>query len=59
MRVRGQIVTAPAGKDRIIRTLSIPAIKTVMDLYGVENQRECMERVMNLFHHFQGLDDEG
>lgn len=59
MRVRGQIITAPAGKERMILTLSIPAIKTVMDLYGVENQRECMERVMALWHHFQGLDDEG
>lgn len=57
--VRGQVVTAPAGKDRMIRTLSIPAIKTVMDLYGVRDQRECLDKVMHLFHVMQGREDEG
>jgi hypothetical protein len=28
------------------------AIKTIMDLYGVIDQRRCFERVVALFHYF-------
>ncbi len=49
MATRGQVITA--GKGQII-DISIPAIKIMMDLYGVKNQKECMESVMNIFHHF-------
>lgn len=49
MMTRGQVVTL--GERTI--DISIPAIKIAMDLYKIKNQKDCMEKVMNLFHHFE------
>ncbi len=51
------------GQNQVITTmgqvidLDISAIKTIMDIYKVEDQRTCLERVMKLFHYFQ--EEEG
>jgi len=64
MLVRRQYVTRTAfTKDgrpySVVVDVSIPAIKDAMDAMGVEDQRDCMRRVRNLFHHFLGEQDEG
>lgn len=46
---RNQVITA--GKGEII-DINIQTVKTVMDLYGITNQRECMEKVTKTFRHF-------
>jgi len=30
--------------------INILAVKTAMDLYGIENQKDCMERVLFIFN---------
>ena len=47
---RRQVVTADQGQ---IIDISIPAVKIAMDLFEVKNQRECLIKVRNLFHHFE------
>ena len=54
---RRQIITT--GMSGQIVDISIPAVKIVMDLYGVANQAECLNRVRKLFHHFLEVQDEG
>ena len=39
--------------------LNIPAIKTVMDIYEIEDQKTCLERVMKLFHYFREEESVG
>jgi len=48
MSARNQIVTTGMG----IADISIPAVKVVMDLYGVKDQVGCLNQVRKLFHHF-------
>jgi len=33
--------------------LNVNAIKTIMDLYEVRDQRRCLEKVMELFNYFR------
>ena len=56
MLTRRQVITVGAGQ---VADLSIPAVKIAMDLYGVRDQKACLNRVRRLFHHFQGRKDEG
>ena len=56
MMTRRQVVTV--GMSGQIVDISIPAVKIVMDLYGVANQAECLNRVRKLFHHFLERTDE-
>ena len=58
MVVRNQAITAGMGQ---VIDLSIPALKIVMDLYGVRDQRSCFEKVRRTFHHFlkERTDREG
>lgn len=51
MMTRRQVVTAEEGR---IVDISIPAVKIAMDLHGVKDQRTCLLRVINTFHHFRG-----
>jgi hypothetical protein len=46
---RNQVITAGMGE---IVDINLQTVKTVMDLYGVKNQRECMEKVSKTFRHF-------
>ena len=56
MLTRRQVITVGAGQ---VADLSIPAVKIAMDLYGVRDQKACLNRVRRVFHHFQGRKDEG
>ena len=56
MLTRRQVITAGAGE---IVDISIPAVKIVMDLYGVRDQKTCLARVRRVFHHFLGRKHEG
>ena len=47
---RGQIITAGMGT---VVDINIPAVKIVMDLLGVEDQKECLTEVRRLFHEFK------
>lgn len=50
MVVRGQVIVGGMGG---IVDLSIPAVKIVMDLFGVEQQRDCLMKIMRLFDTLQ------
>ena len=47
MTVRRQYVTGEYGR---VVDLSIQAVKIVMDLYGVQDQRRCLEKVLKTFY---------
>ena len=49
MVTRRQYIIAEMGR---VVDINIPAVKDVMDLYQVKNQRECLMMVRRLFHHF-------
>lgn len=57
MMVRGQVISAEIGERRRIVTLSIPAVKDVMDIYGVKDQQRCLGRVMRLWHEMRAKDE--
>jgi hypothetical protein len=48
MVTRHQTITAGVEGRQI--DLSIPAVKIVMDLFGVKNQLECLQRVRKLWY---------
>jgi len=50
MMCRRQYVTAEEGR---IVGISIPAVKAMMDIYGVVDQRGCLEKVLMAFYHFE------
>jgi hypothetical protein len=56
MLTRRQYVTAEQGR---IVDISIPAVKTVMDMIGVEDQLDCLNRVRKLFHAMREKEDDG
>ena len=49
LTARRQIITAGMGK---VIDINIQAVKTVMDLYQVKDQRSCLDKVRYLFFHF-------
>lgn len=48
--VKRQVRTA-GGSGEII-DLDYTAVKHVMDLYGIADQRTCFEKITRAFHHF-------
>ena len=50
MMARMQYVTAHDGHPADI---SFPAVKVVMDLLEIVNQRDCLMKVQRLFHFFE------
>lgn len=46
---RNQVITEGMG-ERV--DINLQTVKTVMDLYGIRNQRECMEKVTKTFRYF-------
>lgn len=54
--VRGQVVTA--GEAHEIIDLNYQAVKVVMDLYNVKDQRRVFENVCTVFHHFLAKERE-
>lgn len=53
LQTRRQVIMMHNGEHDIVYDLSIPAVKIVMDLNGVGAQRECLQTVMRVFHHFE------
>lgn len=51
MTARRQYVTGEHGR---VVDLSIHAVKIVMDLYGIADQRTCLKRVLKTFYVMQG-----
>jgi hypothetical protein len=45
-----------AGMNAVPIDLNYPAVKFIMDLYGIKNQRDCFERVLKLWHHVAKID---
>jgi hypothetical protein len=49
MLCRNQVITAGMGE---VIDLNYQTVKTIMDLYGVKDQQDCLMKVINTFHHF-------
>ena len=49
MLCRNQVITAGMGE---VIDLNYQTVKTIMDLYGVKDQKDCLMKVINTFHHF-------
>lgn len=47
---RGQIITAGMGD---IIDINILAVKAVMDIEGIQNQKVCLQKVLTMFHYWQ------
>lgn len=56
MLTRRQVITVGQGD---VADISIPAVKIAMDLYGVREQKNCLNRVRRLFHYFREKKHEG
>jgi hypothetical protein len=57
MITQNQFITVGMGQ---VVDISIPAVKIVMDLCGVQDQKKCLSKVRAVFHHFlkkQGRQD--
>lgn len=50
--VRGQIITRFNGQADDVIDLNYQAIKVVMDMYNVKNQRAVFEKIRKTFYHF-------
>ncbi len=57
MMTRGQYITAGEGNTPV--DISILAVKAVMDIYGVKDQKECLGKVRYLWHEMQRRKDGG
>jgi hypothetical protein len=51
-----QVITA--GEANEVIDLNYQTLKTVMDLYNVDRQKECFEVVIGTFHHFLAKERE-
>ena len=47
---QGQLIT----RGEHVIDINFQAVKTVMDLYGVESQRDCFDKVVLLARYFIG-----
>lgn len=58
METRGQVITAGMGD---VVDINILAVTKLMDLYGIKNQVEMLNKIRKTFHHFlsKGSKDEG
>ncbi len=53
--VRNQTVQEKMGEGKIITDLGIPAIKIVMDIFEVQNQKNCLLAVRKLWHELRKM----
>lgn len=49
LMVRNQVITVGMGE---VVDLHFPSVKMVMDLFSIEDQRVCFEKVTFLFHEW-------
>ena len=52
---KNQIITAGMGQ---VIDISIPAVKIVMDLWQVKDQKKCLSKVLSTFNHFRPTEDD-
>ena len=52
--VRNQAIFG--GIDAIPIDVKFESVKFIMDLYEIENQRECYEKVLKAWHHVAAID---
>ena len=55
MITRNQMITAGMGQ---VIDISIPAVKIVMDLWQVTDQKKCLSKVLATFAHFRPKGEE-
>ena len=53
-QVRNQAIYA--GMDAIPVDLNYGAVKIVMDMYGIENQPDCFQKVLKAWNHIASID---
>ena len=51
--VQGQVITRHNGQYDEILDLNFLAVKTIMDLYGITDQRRTFEKVTRGFYYFR------
>jgi len=42
--------------DAVPIDLNYQSVQFVMDLYGIENQKDCFEKVLKAWHHVAAID---
>lgn len=57
MMVRHQVTQCPV-KDGVIVDLSLPAVKIAMDIHGVKDQLDCLERVRRAWYELREKEGE-
>ena len=50
MMIRDQVLIDSAGN---MISISIPAVKVVMDLYEIKDQKDCLTKVLCLFDNYR------
>jgi hypothetical protein len=58
MAVRSQVRTRFNGEYDVVTDLDFVAVKVVMDLYDIKNQRETLGRIRAAFFHFLNKEKE-
>ena len=53
-QVRNQAIYV--GADAIPVDLNFNAVKIVMDFYNIENQADCFQQVLKMWHHVAGIE---
>ena len=53
MLTRQQVIVMHTENGPKALDISILAIKATMDIYKVQDQRECLLKVLKTFHHFE------
>ncbi len=52
--VRNQAIFG--GMDAVPIDLNYGSVKFIMDLYNINNQRDCFEKVLKAWHHVAAID---
>ena len=55
MIARNQLITAGMGQ---VIDISIPAVKIVMDLWNVHDQKKCLSKVLAASSHFRKQEEK-
>jgi len=55
MIARNQLITVGMGQ---VIDISIPAVKIVMDLWHIHDQKKCLSKVLAASHHFRKQEEK-
>jgi len=50
MVCRNQVIVAPMGE---VIDINIQTVISTMGVYGIRNQKDCLEKVLKIFHAWQ------